>query len=273
MSIQTHHFSSSAGPWLLHLFEPSSPIPGIQALWAVEAQTRQFREKVLPRPTVEWMINLSPGPHHILHRNGTPKSTHREAWLSGLQRECLFIESPQPPCFIAASIHPAFAADFAGQCPSQFTESVLELPPLSIYGRLRQAESWPERFDLFQAFLHTLQPQPNPAIVVAVNRILASEGAAPILSIAKELRISHKHLIDLCRKTTGLSPKRLARLVRLHHAITQSRAEAVNWTAVAHDCGFHDQAHFNREFKRFTGVTPTEFLNTREASGQAMLEE
>jgi AraC-like DNA-binding protein len=46
----------------------------------------------------------------------------------------------------------------------------------------------------------------------------------------------------------------------------------MNWTAVAHECGFHDQAHFNREFKRFTGVTPSEFLARREASGQAMIE-
>jgi AraC-like DNA-binding protein len=33
----------------------------------------------------------------------------------------------------------------------------------------------------------------------------------------------------------------------------------VDWAAVAHWVGYHDQPHFNHELRRFTGLTPSEF--------------
>nr|WP_246440606.1 helix-turn-helix domain-containing protein [Rhabdobacter roseus] len=31
--------------------------------------------------------------------------------------------------------------------------------------------------------------------------------------------------------------------------------------AIAYDCGFNSKASFNRNFKKYTGKTPTEYLN------------
>lgn len=268
----THEFDSPAGAWRLHLHVPTTPIAGAATLWGVEAQTKFFREKVLPRGTVEWMVNLVPGRHHILRHDGTTRSTHEVAWLSGLQRECLYIESPEPPCFIAASLHPAYAAALTGVEATEFTGTVLELAPSPVYGALRTLPDWQARFHAFESFLRERTAQPNGAVVTAVDTIINGGGAVPIQSISAQLDISHKHLVELFKGTVGLSPKRFARLIRLEHAIAESQTRSVNWTAVAHDCGFHDQAHFNREFKCFTGVTPSEFLARREASGQAMVE-
>ncbi|WP_405143207.1 helix-turn-helix domain-containing protein [Sphaerisporangium sp. NBC_01403] len=36
-----------------------------------------------------------------------------------------------------------------------------------------------------------------------------------------------------------------------------------DWSELAHTAGYFDQAHFSREFKDFTGHTPTEYLTLR----------
>ncbi len=268
--METLAFESAAGPW--RMFTEAVEIPGVVTLWGVESHTRAFREKVLPRGTVEWMINLGSGAHHILDRSGARRSTHRTAWLSGLQNECLYIESPEPPCFVTASLHPAYAAAFTGLEAAEYTGTVVELAGAPVYQVLRGTQDWEERFAVLAEFLARRRAVANAAVVRAVDMIAQAGGAGPVQEISGMLGMSHKHLIALFTRAIGLSPKRFARLVRLEHAVAESQTATVNWTRVAQECGFHDQAHFNREFRRFTGVTPSEFLATRETSGQAMVD-
>jgi AraC-like DNA-binding protein len=37
----------------------------------------------------------------------------------------------------------------------------------------------------------------------------------------------------------------------------------VDWARLAHAAGYFDQAHFGKEFKEFTGHTPTAYLALR----------
>ncbi len=106
--LQTLTFQSPVGRWRLHLWTPSPDLaPAVAQLWAVESDTREFQEKVLPRGTVEFMINLG-DPHHLLSEDGVAHR-RKHAWISGLQTACLHVHSPHPARLIAASLYPAHA--------------------------------------------------------------------------------------------------------------------------------------------------------------------
>jgi AraC-like DNA-binding protein len=72
---------------------------------------------------------------------------------------------------------------------------------------------------------------------------------------------SHRHLIARFRQQVGLTPKIGARLVRLDAVWRHiEKGGPLDWGQVAADAGYADQAHLIRDFRQFTGITPTEFL-------------
>jgi AraC-like DNA-binding protein len=132
------------------------------------------------------------------------------------------------------------------------------------------------RFLLFEDFLRhrvrNAQRGPHPTASRAVSRLLATGGQAPIRGISEEIGCSPRYLESCVLEQTGLSPKRLARLIRFSRTIEQLRTEgAVDWGRIAHSCGYFDQSHFNRDFRQFAGVSPSAFLKAREPSSQAMM--
>jgi AraC-like DNA-binding protein len=86
----------------------------------------------------------------------------------------------------------------------------------------------------------------------------------PIGTLAGELGWSRRHLAAQFREQVGLPPKLLARILRFDRVIALLRhADPERWAEVAYDCGYYDQAHFNRDFRRFADSTPTAFLASR----------
>jgi AraC-like DNA-binding protein/quercetin dioxygenase-like cupin family protein len=76
-----------------------------------------------------------------------------------------------------------------------------------------------------------------------------------LAALAQRIGVSREHLHRLFREAVGLSPREYSRCARIHQAKQKlGRGEPIADTAQA--CGFADQAHFSRWFKRVFGVTP-----------------
>jgi AraC-like DNA-binding protein len=55
----------------------------------------------------------------------------------------------------------------------------------------------------------------------------------------------------------GIAPKRYARLARFGRVLRRlERQPDTAWAALALDAGYADQAHFNRDFRAFAGISP-----------------
>jgi AraC-like DNA-binding protein len=126
---------------------------------------------------------------------------------------------------------------------------------------------FPERASALLQLLHdhVFAPEQSDERVNLVSRIiLHSQGRFPVLPIMRNLGLSTSQIERLCRNQFGLPPKRLARIARFYTASRQMRVETpVSWAAFADAAGYADQAHFIREFRHFTGYTPTAFLQSR----------
>jgi AraC-like DNA-binding protein len=94
--------------------------------------------------------------------------------------------------------------------------------------------------------------------------MLEADPARPIAAIAQDLGVSHARLDRDFTRVVGLSPRCLARLLRMRRllAVIDVRL-AVPWAELAADFGWFDQSHLIRDFRRHTGVSPTDHVRAQ----------
>ena len=98
----------------------------------------------------------------------------------------------------------------------------------------------------------------------AVSEIMRREGSLRIGELSEYVGVSHNHLGTQFNRLVGLTPKELARVCRFARVLRSiDPARPLDWTRLAHQSGFYDQSHFNKDFLAFTGLTPTDFLQQR----------
>jgi AraC-like DNA-binding protein len=96
------------------------------------------------------------------------------------------------------------------------------------------------------------------------GRLASAHGAVPVGALTEAAGVSTNHLATQFKSHVGVTPKRVARIYRFARLILSVDALGpVDWAELAHAAGYFDQAHFGKEFKDFTGHTPTEYLDLR----------
>ena len=97
--------------------------------------------------------------------------------------------------------------------------------------------------------------------------LLEADPTRRISEIAAEVGISHGHLDRELTRVVGLTPRALARLLRMRRLLaTVDVRSDVGWSERAAELGWFDQAHLIRDFKRHTGVTPSAYLAAQRAN-------
>lgn len=162
-------------------------------------------------------------------------------------------------------------------------ETVFGIRPATIRGVVCDLEAvWPQARELRDCLLMRTEPedlldvveeslaqhlQPEIAGFERCREavaLLEADPVRPIGDIADQLGLSHGHLDAEFTRVVGLPPRSLARLLRLRALLEQLDVSGdVRWGDLAVEYGWFDQAHLIRDFRRHTGVTPTEYVRAQ----------
>ncbi|MES2177202.1 MAG: helix-turn-helix domain-containing protein [Gemmatimonadota bacterium] len=95
--------------------------------------------------------------------------------------------------------------------------------------------------------------------------IAATSGSVAIRDLTEAAGVSNTHLAQRFKALIGVTPKRLARTWRFAATVFSiDPAEPIDWAGLAGSAGYFDQAHFGHEFRDFTGLTPTRYIEVRQ---------
>ncbi|MGW4702864.1 helix-turn-helix domain-containing protein [Streptomyces sp. NPDC004285] len=181
---------------------------------------------------------------------------------------------------VELALAPWAARRFLGGTPLAELTDVLADPAEVLGDRVRSlgealadAPGWDERFALLDETLLRWAADgegpgdagPAPAVLEAWRLLERSAGSLQIREVAAATGTSLRHLERRFREQIGLSPKRLARILRLNRAIRLLSAGG-GPADMAARCGYYDQAHLGLEFRAMTGLPPGRFLAERGTS-------
>ena len=92
------------------------------------------------------------------------------------------------------------------------------------------------------------------------ENIYISKGHVRVEDIAEAAGVSVRHVHRLFTGELGIGPKEFARRVRIRNAAIRVMTDPCkNMSDYMEGLGYSDQAHFQREFKWYMGMTPGKF--------------
>ena len=203
---------------------------------------------------------------------GATGSLHRW-WFMGVWTRRFLFEYPTPVRVVGVHFKPWGISPFVDMPATELRDrwvpvAVWQRSVDRIRNQVGDVASATETLRILHEELRSrLAEAPSRGLDLVLNtggRLETSHGAISVGALTDAAGVSGNHLAMQFKSHVGVTPKRVARIYRFARLMLSVDAQRpVDWPDLAQTAGYFDQAHFSREFKDFTGHTPTEYLSLR----------
>lgn len=245
----------------LHVRVPASALSKfVELLWCSEGYRPQHRkERILPSGAMQLIVDMREA---SLGSGG--------ALFAGVHLRSFVLDTAQQEALVGAFFRPGGAFPFLGVPAHELRNAHAPLDALwsrrdasKLRDALLEARTPDARLRLMERALTARlvrSRESHPAVRFAVGR-LEVLPTVRVSDLAGDLNLSHRRFIELFRAEVGVTPKAFARIRRFQSVLRRVLAgQPTSWTDVALSCGYFDQAHFNHDFRAFSGIHPTAYV-------------
>lgn len=267
---------AETGGWEMALREPIPLLsPYVRAYWGYdEAMGCTLRRREPARAGVTLILSFWPPlAIRMASGDGAARETRHGSFVAGLNDSYIDTRHEGESRGVEVCLTPLGARVLLGIPAGELTRRVVDLDDIlgreaqRLSERLYDASCWEERFALLDdRFASQVFDGPalTAAVAAALRQIHDSGGTESVGTLVAGAGCSHRHFIARFREEVGLAPKTVARLVRFSRVrLALDGDTAADWAGIVHRCGYYDQAHLHRDFRAFTGLSPSEFVARR----------
>jgi AraC-like DNA-binding protein len=144
-----------------------------------------------------------------------------------------------------------------------------------ILALIQSAETNQERVFLLETFIHQQLSKRQTArnhFTEAIKHIRRANTQISSSALENQLFVCERQAQRLFKNNIGVSPKEYFRIIRFRQIIEAVKEnKQVLWPQLAYSLGYADQAHLIRDFKAFSGLTPTGFVEENQGNLAAVL--
>lgn len=252
-----------------HEIKPGKPLqPYVKCYYVYESDTNvAFDDTVFPSGCTEIIFNLGTGNWHAFNGEHFVITPPIELW--GQLVRPLSIRSTGRNTMLGIRLLPQGAATILKDNVSLFNNQVNSFSDINgksvnnLYAQLQETRSWNKRIALVEAFLLqqlSLATKRLPKLAVINNlmyELRHQDIPLTMETMASRYGITARYMQQLFLQYTGLTPKLYSQINRFQKSLQLVTAGDFSLTSIAYECGYADQSHFIKEFKTFTGYTPS----------------
>lgn len=228
-------------------------------------------ERLIPDGTISLVIELD-NKERFIYDNSSYEVAQscRHSWISGMHSKYISISALPNTELVAIRFKPGGFYPFINSsvyklcnrvisASEYFPDSIDELRASIIHQKKVK-----DKLNLVWEWLSDIYKNAdsiNRSIHNACLKIVANPTLNTLHQIKCDIKYSEKQFIHHFKIQVGITPKIFQRIIRFNQILPKlQEEEKIEWVQISEECGYFDQSHFIRDFKRFSGFNPSEFL-------------
>ncbi|MGJ4729918.1 AraC family transcriptional regulator [Luteimonas sp. SDU101] len=238
----------------------------VNCYWALRSpQPLQLRDRTFPDGCQEIIFNL--GAAVLRSDDGHSYSRNPAAELVGQMTRPYDVRADGEQLYFGVKFHPQGFAVFTREPVDGLCDQSIDLHLLfgaafqELHDRIAGSRRFVDFVLAMEAWLgrrlceRRADSTAYRAVEAVVRSLFSRPDGSGLDAACAQLGIGRRRLQGAFRELTGLSPRQLRGMVRFQSCLPGLQAGRPH-AELALACGYYDQAHFNREFRHYAGMSP-----------------
>ena len=237
----------------------------VECYWTVDGFDTAW-QKITPDGCPEIILHLK-DPYRIRHDDGTVE-IQPLAIAAGQLDRCIYVQPTGESDVVGIKLKPNGMWKLTGYPMNTLCNQVVDLNRVwnnsgdELLRSLKEIDDAPARISAIENLLGKALPFPEQDILpdVIIREVRDNRGQVTMAELAERAGCTIRQIERLFRDQVGMSVKTFCRVIRFNAVFKLLQQNSLTRAEASYVAGYFDQAHFNKEFRQFTGENPKAYF-------------
>lgn len=241
--------------------------PYVKYYWVCTTDEDVFKESMYPSGHLEFCIDISEGKTIRHFDNQSERMPKLE--VLGHFTVPTFATVARGTTVLVTRFHPHASSLFVRHSAVDFTNKSVDLydvlshQSIDFYNQIMEQPTVEMKVRILEAFLiqqliENGKEHTKLKLIDHVCRYISSTESFDSDRLSAEFGFSERYIQKSFLEYVGLTPQNYFAVQRFNKSLALVQSSSKPLTSIALECGYYDQAHFIKEFKSYTALTPSQ---------------